>query len=100
MSGFTLSREAREDLRSIRAYLKSESTTAWSLVVERLHAAMRMVSANPGIGRSRPEITRHPFRFFLVRPYLAVYNPRTDPVTIAAVLHGAQDLKRRLRTRR
>lgn len=99
MTGFTLAREARADIRAIRGFLESESLIAWPIVIERLHAALRLIGRNPHIGRKRPEVTRRPYRFYLVRPYIVVYDPRTKPITVAAVLHGAQSLKKRLRER-
>lgn len=47
----------------------------------------------PSIGIARPEITKRPLRFFLLKPYWIVYQTGT-PTLIHRVYHSARDLRR------
>jgi plasmid stabilization system protein ParE len=90
---------ARSDLNGIRIYLDRLSEDAWPAVRKKLVAAFHLISENPRIGRRRPEITERPYRFYSIRPhpYIIVYDPGQQPLAIARVIHGAQDLKEELR---
>jgi toxin ParE1/3/4 len=54
----------------------------------------QLIGEHPDIGFQRPHVARAPYRFFVVRGflYVVVYDPSSDPPTIARVVHGARDL--------
>jgi toxin ParE1/3/4 len=56
--------------------------------------AALLIAEHPLIGVARPELAPAPFRFLVLRgfPYLAIYDPTTQPPTIARIVHGARDL--------
>ncbi len=41
----------------------------------------------------RDDLTDEPVKFWSVFSYLIVYDPATQPLGIARVLHGSQDLE-------
>ena len=41
----------------------------------RLFKAFSLLADFPGMGRPRHDVTDHPVRFFLVKPYWIVYEP-------------------------
>jgi plasmid stabilization system protein ParE len=55
--------------------------------------AFSLFSHFPSIGVARPEVTKMPFRFFLLKPYWIVYQPGA-PTLIHRVYHSARDLRR------
>jgi toxin ParE1/3/4 len=83
---------ARSDLVEIRAYLRRERRSAWTVVRRRLELAFRMVGEAPGIGHLRRDLTARPLRFWPVYSYLVVYDPATEPVRIVRIVHGARDV--------
>lgn len=41
----------------------------------------------------RPDLTGEPVKFWAVFSYLIVYNPATQPIGIARVVHGSRDIE-------
>jgi toxin ParE1/3/4 len=58
-----------------------------------------LLGEHPQLGTARPELADEPLRFGVVRgfPYLALFDPTTNPPVILRVLHGARDLPELLR---
>jgi toxin ParE1/3/4 len=88
-----LSPLAQADLDEIWCYLAQESgneATAdrW---IERLVEKVRLVGANPGIGRARPDLADG-CQSVSFRNYLIVYVKRKSMVEIIRVLHGSRDI--------
>ena len=94
MNSYRLSSEARGDLDDIADYLIAKGGT---LLVRHVHdaieAAMGFLGENPGAGHLRADLTNEPVKFWSVFSYLIVYDPATQPIGIARILHGAQDLE-------
>ena len=57
-------------------------------ILERIVALAR----DPGIGHLRTDLTAADVRFLAVYSYLIVYRPRTAPLQVVAILHGARDV--------
>jgi toxin ParE1/3/4 len=63
-----------------------------------LFEAFEKLARTPGIGHRREDLTGHPVFFFTVYQYLIVYR-RSQPLEIAAVVHGKRDVQRLLKDR-
>lgn len=50
-----------------------------------------MVVPFPHQGQSRPDLTRRPLRFIVVREYPIAYAPDEKPLWVVAVLHGKRN---------
>ena len=93
MRRYTLSPEAKADIREIRVYLKHEAgPRAVKAVLEKIVAAFVLLSRTPGAGHTREDLTTAPVRFWAVFSYLIVYNPAARPIEIVRVLHGYREV--------
>lgn len=83
---------AVEDLKEIDSWVAEQHGEDFARVVQdELLATMEMIADYPEMGRTRPEITARPVRFFSHWPYWIVYQSGS-PLRIHRVLHGARDL--------
>src|SRR6267378_159933 len=93
---FVLAPQAALDLVEIWRYIKEQT----SLRVESaIREKIAFLAGNPGAGHSRKDLTDEDVRFFPVYSYLIVYRPRTEPLQVAAILHGRRDVERILKGR-
>jgi plasmid stabilization system protein ParE len=97
---YVLAPEAAADLVEIWRYIKEQSSSTVanrveSVVLDRL----AFLARTPGAGHTREDLTEANVRFFPVYSYLIVYRPDTNPLQIAAILHGRRDLEEILRIR-
>ncbi len=92
MKGFKLAPEAASDIREIWAYIVEDSVKAARKVRLSLLDACKLLAANPTIGHSREDLTDQAVLFWPVGSYLIIYDPRTKPVAIVRVVHGARDV--------
>ena len=94
MSGFTFSNEADADLRGIWDYIAARNEDAALRVKEAILDACDMLAANPTFGHFRRNLTELPVRIHTVmKNYLIIYEPDTNPLVIVRVLHGARDVR-------
>ncbi len=100
MSAFQLTEAAYRDLDEILARMVDEGReeAAYDLRSE-LFQAFAKLSDVPGLGHKRPDLTHRAVVFFLVEPYMVIFDRWSDPLTIYAVLHGSRDVKRIPRSR-
>jgi toxin ParE1/3/4 len=92
--GYNLSPEAEQDLQQIRAhYLEKAGAPVARYVLSEITRGFRLLAATPGAGHSRADLTDEPVKFWSVFAYLIVYDPTTQPLGIARVLHGRRDLE-------
>jgi plasmid stabilization system protein ParE len=99
MSAFFLSPEADEDVWLIWKYLMEESgVSAANRIEAELFHAFETLARMPGIGHRRADLTNHPVFFFAVYQYMIVYR-KSNPLEIAAVIHGKRDVERILGAR-
>jgi toxin ParE1/3/4 len=88
MSKFVLHPEAYTDLDEIWEYIASDSSDAADSLIEELYSAIRSLVPFPHQGHERPDLTRQPLRFQMVRDYLIAYAPYRKPLLVIAVVHG------------
>lgn len=92
-SRFVFTEEAETQLLEILDYLADESEGAAVRVREAIYDAVAKLAERPGMGHSRSDLTERPVKFWSVYSYLIAYDPRSRPLTIVAVLHGARDVQ-------
>lgn len=94
MTTWVLSPLAASELAEILDYVADDSGS--QQVVERVLAdlvkAFEQLAASPAIGFRRPRLTGQEVRWWPVRRYLVIYDPRAVPLRILRVIHGARDL--------
>jgi toxin ParE1/3/4 len=91
---YRLSPEAERDLDDIKRYLTEQGGVPLARhVLGEIRLALRFLSATPGAGHTRDDLTDEPVKFWGVFSYLIVYDPIMRPLGIARVLHGSQDLE-------
>jgi plasmid stabilization system protein ParE len=97
---FVLAPHAALDLFEIWRFIKEQASIG---MADRVEAAIReriaFLSGPPGAGHRRRDLTDADVKFFPVYSYLIVYRPDTDPLQIAAILHGRRDVERILKDR-
>lgn len=92
MSGYAFHPEAFGDVDEIWEYIAQDSLDAADGVLADLHASLRILAASPHIGHRRPDLTKRPFRFHVVRDeYLVAYAPDEKPVWVVAILDGRRN---------
>ena len=100
MSRYVLSPEAQRDLRDIRRYLLDAAGRPVALhVIRGIAAALDLLTARPGIGHFRPDLTDEPVKFWQVFSYLIIYDHIARPIGVARVLHTSRDIAAILETR-
>lgn len=100
MKPFVVSPHAADDLNGIWLYLAEEAgeeIADRSLL--RLAESFVRLAEDPGTGHRRSDLTRLPLHFLFVEPYMVIYQRDCAPLAIHAVLHGARDLRKLLRSR-
>jgi plasmid stabilization system protein ParE len=90
---YRLTRTAQRNVDEIVAFIAKDSKDAASRLLDALEQAFERLAAMPGIGHSREDLTEHPVKFWTVRSYLIIYNPKSFPLTIVAVLHGSREVE-------
>jgi toxin ParE1/3/4 len=102
MATLIVSPEAREDIRTIIAYLRGK---AGPIVAQKYLAKFEkagdLLEQFPGIGAPRPSLG-HEARTTVVAPYVLIYDDsrRTDTVVLLRVVHGRRHITIDLITRR
>ena len=97
MKKYGLAVRAERDLNQIIAYLIDEAGPATARkILHEIREGIRLLSAYPGLGHLRTDITNRPLRFWLVRSYLIIYDPRPRPIEIVRIVHGSRDVGRLL----
>jgi len=61
-------------------------------VMRRLRDTFQLLANRPGIGHARADLTNEAVKFWQVYSYMIVYDPATNPIGIARVLHSSRDL--------
>ncbi len=92
MRRYSVSPQARQDLRDIRKYIAADNVVAARRVLANLKAALENLARMPGQGHKREDLTDKPVLFWPVGAYLIVYNSKSRPIEIVRVLHGARDV--------
>lgn len=93
MTGVKWTRQAVEDVESIRAYVARDSERYASLLTERLVAAVDRLEMFPQSGRVVPEVGDESLREVLYGNYRLVYRLHDGSVEVIAVYHAARLLR-------
>ena len=94
MRTYRLLTPANEDLTAILAYLHSNSPAAASRFLSSLDRRLSLLATQPKSGHRRDEFQHPDLLFITFGAYIVGYFPNTVPLSIAAILHGSQDLTR------
>jgi len=95
---YRLSPEAQQDVTDIKQYyLDQTGVRVARYVTGELTRAFQFLAATPGAGHKREDLTDRAVKFWQVFSYLVIYDPFTNPLGIARVLHASQDLATLLR---
>ena len=97
MANIRWSRGALDDLRDVGAYFERTSGQYARSIVGRLYAAVDILAEHPEMGRVVPEVDVPHVRELVREGYRIVYLVADGTVEVLAVLHGRQDLERKLR---
>lgn len=91
-SGYVLTDAAVADLDALARYVEEQgSPAAAERVVLNLLEAFRLIASRPGIGHERSDITSEPtVRFWVVYPYVIVFDCVEKPVPNLAIVHGSR----------
>ncbi len=91
---FVLAPQAALDLVAIWRYIKEQTSLT---IADRVESAIRekiaFLAGTPGAGHSQKDLTDEDVRIFPVYSYLILYRPRTEPLQVAAILHGRRDVE-------
>jgi plasmid stabilization system protein ParE len=97
---YVLAPEAALDLVQIWRYIKRQSSVR---IADRVESAVRdqivFLTATPGAGHSRKDLTDEAVKFFPIYSYLLVFRPGTKPLEVIAILHGRRDVEQILKNR-
>jgi toxin ParE1/3/4 len=91
------SKQALRDLDAIGEYFERSSPQYARSLVARLYAAGAALASFPLMGRQVPEVEVEHVRELVREGYRIVYVALEDRVEVLAVLHGRQDLRKKLR---
>ena len=83
-------RQAREDLRDIRAYIARDAPITAAAYVRRLRASVERLRSFPQIGQVVPELKRTEIRELIRGNYRVIYRFQGDRVDILTVYHSSR----------
>jgi plasmid stabilization system protein ParE len=83
-------RQSREDLREIRAFIAKDAPATASAFIRRLRDSVDRLRSFPYSGQVVPELGRDDIREVLRGNYRIIYRILPIRVEILAVYHGAQ----------
>lgn len=89
--------QALRDLDAIGEYVARSSPQYARSVVARLYAAGGVLGDFPAMGRVVPEVELEHIREVVRDGYRIVYFVEDETIEVLAVLHGRQDLRKKLR---
>ena len=82
---------AEADIIEIWDYIADDSLAAADRWVDRLGEQLRLLAAQPMMGRARDELAPG-VRSFPFGRYVVFYAPLDDGIDVIRVLHGARDI--------
>ena len=88
-------RQAREDLRAIRAHIARDAPATATAYVRRLRASVERLRQFPFSGEVVPELGREDLREVLQGNYRLIYRVSEMRLDILAVYHGSRILDQR-----
>ena len=88
-------RQAREDLRAIRAHIARDAPATATAYVRRIRASVERLKQFPFSGEVVPELGREDLREVLQGNYRLIYRVLEMRLDILAVYHGSRILDQR-----
>ena len=88
---------ARSQLEHIVEYIAADSTEEALRVLDDFIVAFNQIAEKPSLGHSRTDLTDKPLLFFRVHRFLIVFSAETQPIRIARIYGGAEDVAAKLR---
>jgi plasmid stabilization system protein ParE len=88
-------RQAREDLRAIRAHIARDAPATATAYVRKLRASVERLGQFPFSGEVVPELGREDLREVLQGNYRLIYRVSEKRIDILAVYHGSRILDQR-----
>lgn len=92
MSRCLHTRQAREDILDIWAYVAEENPDAADRLLDAIGERCGLLAASPGLGPARPDLAPG-LRHNVLRSYLILYREIPDGVEIVRVLHCRRDVR-------
>ena len=96
--GYRLTPSAERDVELITDVIAADNVDAALRVHDALEEAFRHLAEMPAMGHTREDLTDRPLKFWSVSSYLVVYDPASSPLAVIAVLHGARDVEKLLKS--
>ncbi|WP_421848028.1 type II toxin-antitoxin system RelE/ParE family toxin [Novosphingobium sp.] len=97
---YAITHEAEQDIQLIREYYIDQADVRVARhVLGQFKRAFSFLGSTPNAGHWRDDLTDAHVRFWPVLGYLIVYDPSTQPIGIARVLHASRDLEMLFRTK-
>jgi plasmid stabilization system protein ParE len=91
---YVLSTEAETDLQQIGDHYELQAGARVARrVLQEITKGFELLADHPRIGHWRTDLTDQPMKFWQVFSYLIVYDPVTQPLGIARVLHTGRDIE-------
>ncbi len=91
MTRYSLSDDARRDLKAIWRYVAADSRSAADRLIHGFDRVFDFLAANPLAGEATTIASGRTFRIFSRGRYVIYYTVRSRKVVIAHVRHGARD---------
>ena len=91
MSRYSISRQARRELKEIWQYIADDSPAAADRLLETFEEKLRFLESQPFAGERRPDLGDPEYRVFSAGSYVIFYRLHGRKVMISHVRHGARD---------
>ncbi len=102
MSAYALTPLAKADIFQIWIYIAEDSEEAANRVERAIYDACAFVAEAPLRGHTGAALTSRSLRFWTLTRYpnyTIVYRPDSEPLEVAAVIHGKRNIGRVLKAR-
>ncbi|MBI4198904.1 MAG: type II toxin-antitoxin system RelE/ParE family toxin [Chloroflexi bacterium] len=93
MARIVWSRVARDDLKAIVSYIRTDSPAYAKSFALRLRSRVIQLEGFPDSGRLVPEDPTHTYRELIFGNYRIVYRHDGGTVTVLTIIHGARILQ-------
>lgn len=87
---------AKFDLREVVNFIAADSPTYAEITANRILTAIERLERHPRLGRVVPEYRLPDLRELIVGAHRVVYRIQRNDAGIVAIVHGSQNLLRRL----
>ena len=89
---FIVSQSAENDIDEILDYIAADNLSAALDMEDNLYDAFQKLAESPGLGRKRPEWTKKPYHFWLVRSRYYVIYKVDKPLQIVRIVNAVRDI--------